>query len=82
MATAKLFRNRRRHAVRLPDEFRFEGTEVSIRRVGDAVILEPFRTRARAWPEGYWERWGNASRALDVIAAPIAPGGEATRPIP
>jgi antitoxin VapB len=46
MATvAKLFRNGRSQAVRLPREFRFEGTEVSVRRdpaTGD-VILSPRR---------------------------------------
>lgn len=39
--TAKLFWNGRAQAVRLPKEFRFEGDEVLIRRVGAAVILEP-----------------------------------------
>jgi antitoxin VapB len=38
---AKLFQNGRSQAVRLPKEFRFEGTEVRIRRHGAAVILEP-----------------------------------------
>jgi antitoxin VapB len=41
MKTAKLFRNRRSQAVRLPREFRFEGDEVLIKRVGDAVVLLP-----------------------------------------
>ena len=44
-AVAKLFRNGRSQAVRLPREFRFEGTEVSVRRdpkTGD-VILSPHR---------------------------------------
>jgi antitoxin VapB len=42
MATAKLFKSGRSQAVRLPKTFRFEGTEVSIRRFGkDGVILEP-----------------------------------------
>jgi antitoxin VapB len=39
--TAKLFMNGRSQAVRLPKEFRFEGTEVRIRRSGDGVLLEP-----------------------------------------
>ncbi len=39
--TAKLFWNGRSQAVRLPKEFRFQGEEVLIRRVGAAVILEP-----------------------------------------
>ena len=40
-STAKLFRTGRSQAVRLPKEFRFEGSEVRIRREGSAVILEP-----------------------------------------
>ncbi len=39
--TAKLFWNGRSQAVRLPKEFRMEGTEVRISRKGDSVILEP-----------------------------------------
>ena len=38
---AKLFRNGRSQAVRLPREFRFEGDRVRIRRVGQGVLLEP-----------------------------------------
>jgi antitoxin VapB len=38
---AKLFKNGRSQAVRLPKQFRFEGTEVRIRRSGQKVILEP-----------------------------------------
>jgi antitoxin VapB len=56
MATAKLFRNGRSQAVRLPKEFRFEGDEVQIRREGTKVILEP--ARRRRWPKGYWKSWG------------------------
>ncbi len=41
MKTAKLFRNGRSQAVRLPKEFRFEGEEVLVNRVGDAVVLLP-----------------------------------------
>ena len=43
MQTAKLFINGRSQAVRLPKEFRFEGGEVFIKRVGDAVVLLPVR---------------------------------------
>lgn len=44
MATAKLFKTGRSQAVRLPKEFRFEGKEVRIRRVGLGVLLEPMKT--------------------------------------
>jgi antitoxin VapB len=43
MATAKIFRHGGSQAVRLPKEFRFEGTEVSIERRGDEVVLKPKR---------------------------------------
>ncbi len=38
-ARAKLFFHGRSQAVRLPKEFRFEGTEVYVRRVGTDVVL-------------------------------------------
>ena len=41
MMTAKLFENGRSQAVRLPKECRFSGDEVSVSKVGDAVILLP-----------------------------------------
>lgn len=50
MQTAKLFRSGRSQAVRLPAEFRFEGTEVLIRRdpASGEVILSP-RSRFEDW---------------------------------
>jgi antitoxin VapB len=50
--TAKLFMHGRSQAVRLPKEFRFEGTEVKVSKVGDKVILEPLDKKpfdAAAW---------------------------------
>lgn len=41
METAKLFKNGGSQAVRLPKEFRFEGSRVFIKKVGDAVVLLP-----------------------------------------
>lgn len=46
---AKLFRNGRSQAVRLPREFRFEGDEVRIRRVAQGVLLEPLQPDVRQW---------------------------------
>ena len=46
--TAKLFNNGRSQAVRLPAEFRFEGTEVYIRKEGEQVILSP---RPTSWDD-------------------------------
>lgn len=54
-ATAKIFKHGRSHAVRLPKEFRFEGTEVRVSKVGDKVILEPVEKKpfdAAAWRAG------------------------------
>ena len=39
--TAKLFKNGRSQAVRLPKEFRFEGKEVLIEKRGVEVVLRP-----------------------------------------
>ena len=39
MNVAKLFSHGGSQAVRLPKEFRFEGTEVHVRRVGNEVVL-------------------------------------------
>ena len=50
--TAKLFRNGRSQAVRLPAEFRFEGKEVLIRKdpeTGDVILSEPRKTKS--WDE-------------------------------
>lgn len=46
--TAKLFMNGRSQAVRLPAFCRFEGQEVFIEKVGDKVILSPYR---HAWAD-------------------------------
>jgi antitoxin VapB len=64
VATAKLFRNGRSQAVRLPKEFRFEGEEVAIRREGQRIVLEPLKSRS--WPHGYWRSWGKVSSDFDV----------------
>ena len=47
--TAKLFKNGRSQAVRLPREFRFEGDEVRIRRAGRGVLVEPMFTDVSKW---------------------------------
>jgi len=51
--TAKLFRNGRSQAVRLPSEFRFEGTAVFVRRdqaTGDVILSR----RPESW-ESFFE---------------------------
>ncbi len=49
VATAKLFMNGRSQAVRLPQDFRFQGDRVRIRRVGQGVLLEPLETDVAQW---------------------------------
>jgi antitoxin VapB len=46
---AKLFRNGRSQAVRLPKEFRFEGDRVRVREVEGGVLLEPVVSDVRKW---------------------------------
>lgn len=43
MKTAKLFQNGQSQALRLPKEFRFEGDEVFIKKVGEITILVPIK---------------------------------------
>jgi antitoxin VapB len=47
MDTAKLFKNGRSQAVRLPKEYRFAGSQVYLRKVGKGVLLMP--------EEGSWD---------------------------
>jgi len=56
MDTAKLFKTGRSQAVRLPKEYRFEGDEVYIKRVGAAVVLLPKK-----------KTWDDVFRALDMF---------------
>jgi antitoxin VapB len=46
---AKLFKNGRSQAVRLPKEFRFRGDCVRVRRVKDGVLLQPMLTDVEKW---------------------------------
>jgi antitoxin VapB len=48
-STARLFKNGRSQAVRLPRELRFEGDRVRVRRVGRGVLVEPIIKDAAEW---------------------------------
>jgi antitoxin VapB len=72
--TAKLFWNGRSQAVRLPKDYRFEGTEVRIRKSGTAVILEPVENDW-AWLDALVGKLDD-----DVIAAINEPVPEQERP--
>jgi len=67
--TAKLFKNGRSQAVRLPKEFRFEGTEVAIRRdeaTGEVVLSQP-AVPAPETPAKSWQEWFDL---LDSLGLP------------
>ena len=57
---AKLFKNGRSQAVRLPKEFRFTGDRVRIRKVAEGVLLEPMKLDPEEWLTG-WKRFGPAN---------------------
>ena len=57
---AKLFWTGRSQAVRLPKELRMTGTEVTARRVGNTVVLEP----VDAWPDAYVESFAGVPANL------------------
>ncbi len=46
MKTAKLFKNGQSQAVRLPKEFRMTGSEVYIKKQGEAIVLLP---KEKSW---------------------------------
>ncbi|MDE3127901.1 MAG: AbrB/MazE/SpoVT family DNA-binding domain-containing protein [Gemmatimonadota bacterium] len=68
---ASVFTNGGSQAVRLPKECRVAGTRVRVRKVGDAVILEPLRKPK--WPRGYWDRLASLPPIADDMAPPPAP---------
>jgi antitoxin VapB len=53
--TAKLFMHGRSQAVRLPKEFRMEGTEVEIWREGEVVKLKPMTQAPVSWKQIFSE---------------------------
>lgn len=72
-ATAKLFRNGRSQAVRLPKEFRFEGKEVRIRHAMGGVLLEPMEKATARKP---WKSIAELYARFDEIGgSPIFPEG-------
>ncbi len=53
MQTVEIIHTDGTQAVKLPDGFHFEGDTVSIRREGEAVILEP--VKPATWPPGFFD---------------------------
>jgi len=52
MKTARLFLNGRSQAVRLPKEYQFNGENVYIQKVGEAVILFPVKKEWEVFMHG------------------------------
>ena len=71
-ATAKVFMHGGSQAVRLPKEFRFEVSEVDIRKEGDAVILEPVKKPTPERIQGLWDRI-DAIRGEEQLKRPPQP---------
>ena len=49
--TAKVFTTGRSQAVRLPKAYRFDADEVTIEKVGNAVVLRPKQTHDEWWAQ-------------------------------
>lgn len=64
--TAKVFTTGRSQAVRLPKAFRFTTNEVTIEKVGSAVILRPKQTQ-----EEWWTQMQSAMDGLRGVFEPI-----------
>lgn len=74
MKTAKLFQNGQSQAVRLPKEFRFEGDQVYIQRVGSAVVLLPYAAPWDALFESldqFSDDFARSDASPDVVAAHV-----------
>ncbi len=69
---AKLFRNGRSQAVRLPREFRFAGDRVRVRKVAGGVLLEPYAADPAEWFDEI-DLWG---------CKPLLSGGRKQPPAP
>ena len=57
MMTAKVFKNGRSQAIRLPKECRFSSDEVVVNKIGDVVILLPKENK-----------WDSFMRAIDLFS--------------
>lgn len=67
MMTAKVFKNRRSQAIRLPKECRFSSDEVVVNKIGDIVILLPKQNK-----------WDSFMRAVDIFSEDFMADGRAT----
>ena len=66
MMTAKVFKNGRSQAIRLPKECRFSLDEVVVNKIGDIVILLPKHNK-----------WDSFMRAIDMFSDDFMADGRA-----
>ena len=66
MMTAKVFKNGRSQAIRLPKECRFSSDEVVVNKIGDVVILLPKENK-----------WDSFMRAIDMFSDDFMADGRA-----
>ena len=66
MMTAKVFKNRRSQAIRLPKECQFSSDEVVVNKIGDIVILLPKQNK-----------WDSFMRAIDMFSDDFMADGRA-----
>ena len=66
MMTAKVFKNGRSQAIRLPKECRFSSDEVVVNKIGDVVILLPKENK-----------WDSFMRAVDMFSDDFMADGRA-----
>ncbi|MDZ4848914.1 MAG: hypothetical protein SGI77_06445 [Pirellulaceae bacterium] len=55
MTTTQVINSDEGQLVRVPAEFRLDGSEVSIRREGNSLVLEPVLSHSSDWPVGFFE---------------------------
>lgn len=79
MDKAKVFWSGRSQAVRLPKKYRFDTDEVTIRKEGDVVLLEPKVKSPKedwAWLEKIWAMGPPDQDFLDALNEPDPPPQE------
>ena len=67
MMTAKVFKNGRSQAIRLPKECRFSSDEVVVNKIGDIVILLPKQSK-----------WDSFMKAIDMFSDDFMADGRTT----
>ena len=67
MMTAKVFKNGRSQAIRLPKECRFSSDEVVVNKIGDIVILLPKQNK-----------WDSFMKAIDMFSDDFMADGRTT----